>query len=132
MIEENKPEADPLDTLDSVAMILAYCFHVDGPDGLRAVLAEDDRPQESMLQDAEELAATGLKAASDIGFDIAKKATPLAAFILNDDNIHNVKSSLASLYRNGKLGPASIAYLEEHADDETLAYVTPRSQGHPH
>src|SRR3954453_5512447 len=69
-------DADPFDTADSSAAILAFTFTQLGADGLNELLSLIDTDQESLMRDSLELEQVGLSKPAAIVAEFAKQSPP--------------------------------------------------------
>jgi hypothetical protein len=122
----NEPleDSNPFAAFTSAPALMAYVYRRLGGEMLKRVLAEiPEADSEWLSAQADQLKRMGLKDVAAVVAEAASEAPPLAAFCLVDQNPNNIKSSLASHYRNNSFGSASIEYLEQNAGADVLQFV---------
>jgi hypothetical protein len=54
---------------------------------------------------------------------IVDRVSPDVIVIVQDSNKAETRARLAGLWRNDRLGPADMAFIEEHCDPDTMGYL---------
>jgi hypothetical protein len=104
----NEVAADPLEAFKTTASIMAFVYSQCGVIGLRELLSLIDCDQETLLRDAEELAAVGLPVVEGVVREIAAaapSAREMSCPYLPEDRA-NYQSWQQSYDRRAKAGPA--------------------------
>ena len=123
-----QPEAapdNPFEVFDCCAALMAYLYKRHGARAVQGVLDEFLRDgatdREWFEAQAARLRSLGLQGVAKVVTEEASKAPPLAAIAAEDGA--DGKARIARHYRNGDFGPASIEYLQQHADPGVLEFM---------